>query len=158
MPSPATPVYGTSAAAAATAPDAPLSAAEYQFVSLVNDYRASVGLNTLVPDRRLSDIARERSRESMAAGGTLTHYDANGQLVIVRLLSANYVRYALAGENLAENNYPWDQSMAVAHAALLASPEHLYNVVHPAFTEIGIGIAGPTPQGRFYYTQVFLEP
>lgn len=136
--------------------DQPMSAPEYQFAATLNADRAAAGLPQLVLNRTLSDIARERSRESLTLGGRLTHYDAAGNLPMLQMMRSAGMTGRLAGENLAENNYPWPSSLQLAESELLASPEHRFNILHPVFNQLGVGIAGPNDWGHMYYAQIFL--
>jgi uncharacterized protein YkwD len=135
---------------------APMTAPEYQFLAELNAARVANGQPPLAANGVLSGLARERS-EQMLATGRFSHYDAAGNLIFAGLLNATAFPYAFAGENLAENNYTWGQSMEVATGQLMNSPTHRANILNPRFNEAGIGIAGPGPKGEFYYTQLFAE-
>jgi uncharacterized protein YkwD len=143
-----------SAAGAAGFP--PMTAPEYQFLAELNADRAANGLPPLAANGILSGLARQRS-EQMLASGSFSHYDGAGKLIFQGLLNGVGFPYAFAGENLAENNYPWGQSLDQANTALMNSPAHRSNILNPRFNEVGVGIAGPGAGGRFYYTQLFAQ-
>jgi uncharacterized protein YkwD len=149
-------LYGALAPRAGAAAYAPMSAPEYQFVAEVNADRAANGLPALIPDSVLAGLARQRSQQ-MLATGAFSHYDGAGNLIFAGLLNGVGFPYAFAGENLAENNYSWNQSMDVANTELMKSPTHRANILNTRFTEVGVGIAGPGPKGDFYYTQLFAQ-
>ena len=144
------------ASSAGAAAFSPMTAPEYQFLAELNAARVANGQPALVANGVLSGLARERS-DQMLATGRFSHYDPSGNLVFAGLLNAVGFPYAFAGENLAENNYAWGQSMEVASGQLMNSPTHRDNILNPRFNEAGIGIAGPGPKGEFYYTQLFAE-
>ena len=98
----------------------------------------------------------QRSQQ-MLANGSFSHYDGAGNLIFAGLLNGVGFPYAFAGENLAENNYPWGQSLDQANAALMNSPTHRANILNTRFNQVGVGIAGPDGNGRFYYTQLFAQ-
>ena len=104
----------------------------------------------------LSGLARERSQQILSTG-QFTHYDAAGKLIFAGLLNAVGFPYAFAGENLAENNYAWGQSLDQANVELMNSAPHRANILNSRYNEAGVGIAGPGPHGEFYYTQLFAQ-
>jgi uncharacterized protein YkwD len=114
------------------------SSAESQFVSLVNNLRASVGLPTLAHVGVLQSYSRSWSQH-MAETGTFEHsnlYDIPGP-------------WQSVAENIAAST-----SVQSAFNALVASSGHYANMVNPTFTEIGSGVwtdAG----GKLWVTHVF---
>ncbi len=128
----------------------PDPAAEEEMLTLVNQERTKVGLAPLTLDPRLVPIARQHSEEmfrlryfghdSPVTGSPFDRLDAAG------------IRYSRAGENLA-----YAQSVAVAHAGLMASPGHRENILRPEFTRIGIGVMSAGPYGKMF-TQMFITP
>ena len=136
---------------------APMSPPEYQFLAMVNADRAANGLATLAADTTLSGLAHQRS-QGMVASGAFSHYDASGKLIFAGMLNSAGFSYALAGENIAENNYPsLGQSLSVANTEFMNSPTHRANILNSNFNEVGIGIAGPDGSGRFYITELFAQ-
>jgi uncharacterized protein YkwD len=149
-------VFGSLASTAGAAAFAPMSAPEYQFLAELNADRAANGVPPLEANNVLAGLARERSQQ-MLTTGQFTHYDAGGNLIFAGLLNSVGFPYAFAGENLAENNYSWSQSLDFANNQLMNSPTHRANILNTRFTEAGVGIAGPGPKGQFYYTQLFAQ-
>lgn len=133
-----------------------MSAPEYQFIAVLNADRVAHGVAPVAVNGVLAGLARERSQELLSSG-IFSHYDASGHLVFAGMLNAISFPYAFAGENLTENNWGWSQSMGVANYDLMHSPEHRANILNPRFNEAGVGIAGPGPQGQYYYTQIFAQ-
>jgi uncharacterized protein YkwD len=129
---------------------------EYQFIAEVNTDRAASGLPALAVNGELSLLARQRSQQ-MLSTGVFSHYDASGNLVFAGLLNTAGFPYSFAGENLAENNYPWAQSLDIANTELMNSPSHRANILNSRYNEIGVGIAGPGSNGQYYYTQLFAQ-
>jgi uncharacterized protein YkwD len=72
----------------------------------------------------------------------------------VRLSKAG-IQWVSMGENIA-----MDQSVAQAEAALMNEPKfrenHRANILNPAFTNVGVGIARG-PDGTLYITQDFVQ-
>jgi uncharacterized protein YkwD len=73
------------------------------------------------------------------------------------MMDARGIRYRLAGENLARNNYPADQSPEAAHDGFMQSPSHAENEMDPSFRQVGIGLAAGA-DGTFVFTELFLQP
>jgi uncharacterized protein YkwD len=149
-------LYGALAGSAGAAAYAPMSAPEYQFLAELNADRAANGQPPVAANGVLSGLARQRSQQ-MLASGQFSHYDAAGKLIFAGMLNGVGFPYAFAGENLAENNYSWGQSMGVANTELMNSPAHRANILNTRFNEAGVGIAGPGPKGEYYYTQLFAQ-
>lgn len=149
-------LFGAMAPAAGAAAYPAMTPAEYQFLAELNSDRAVNGLPALAANGVLSGLARQRAQQNLAAG-SINHYDASGNLIFAGMLNAVGFPFAFAGENLAENNYPWAQSLDQANAALMNSPTHRDNILNSRYNEAGVGIAGPGSQGQFYYTQLFAQ-
>lgn len=114
------------------------SSAESQFVSLINNLRASVGLPALAPAGDLRSYARSWSQH-MAETGAFEHsnlYDIPGP-------------WQSVAENIAVGT-----SVQSAFNALVASSGHYANMVNPTFTEIGSGVWADAG-GKLWVTHVF---
>jgi len=120
-----------------------------------NQERANAGLSPFVLDGVLTQVARQRAQD-MASKGYFSHTSPTGQTAFT-ILNATGYPYALAGENLARNNYPDGQSVGVAMSAFMASSSHRVNVLEPKFTRIGIGMAMGA-DGLKYFAVVFAQP
>jgi len=128
-----------------------------QFFNDMNTDRKLAGLPALALNDQLSSLAATRAQGLVAKGGIISHYDANGNLVLRAIMDDNHIPFITAGENLAENNYQQAQTVNVANTGLMNSPSHRANILNTGYTQVGIGLAGPDSSGRFYYVQLFLQ-
>jgi uncharacterized protein YkwD len=126
---------------------------EADLIGRLNAERANAGLPALAVDADLVTIARVRSSD-MAARNYFSHTSPEGQTAFT-LLDQWGITYSWAGENLARNNYPLDQTVAVAVHDLMASPPHRANMLNPNYTRVGVGYA-EDGSGMRYYTIVFV--
>ncbi len=113
---------------------------EASFVAKINDLRVSKGLPILVVNDNL--VAKARSwAAGMAAAGRIWHSTLSDGI------TADWQKL---GENVGMGG-----SVDGLHAAFVASPHHYENLVDPAFTTVGIGIAmnGST----IYVAEEFME-
>ena len=150
-------IFGASAASAGAAAFAVTpTAPEYQFIAELNADRAANGLPALAINGVLGGIARQRSQQ-MLSTGVFSHYAPDGSLYFAGMLNEAAFPYAFAGENLAENNFGWSQSLNEANTQLMNSPTHRANILNSRYNEVGVGIAGPSSDGKFYYTQEFAQ-
>ncbi|HUZ77865.1 MAG TPA: CAP domain-containing protein [Chloroflexota bacterium] len=139
------------------AAQSPLEAMALQFFEDLNTDRKLDGLSPLALNSQLSSLAESRAEGLLKAGGPLTHYDASGRLVLKEIMDDNRIPYRTAGENLAENNYELSETIEVANTGLMNSPPHRANILNPGYQQVGIGLAGPSASGQFYYVQIFLQ-
>jgi uncharacterized protein YkwD len=131
-------------------------ALEMAVFSLVNADRAAGGLAPLTIDPALVAVARWRS-DDMAVQDYFSH-DIGGVAgdTVFRVLREQSVTYRTAGENLARTYATPDQSPTLIEAALMDSPTHHANIMYPAYTHLGVGVA-IAPDGRTLYTQLFRQ-
>ena len=106
---------------------------EQRMLNLVNQERAAAGLDPLVADPELTEVARQHSTD-MFARGYFAHETPEGLTPFDRMRAAN-VRFLAAGENLA-----LAPTLPVAHTGLMNSPGHRENILRPQFGRVGIGI------------------
>lgn len=118
----------------------------------INAIRAKHGLPPLQPDKQLVDVARARSRD-MATKNYFSHSPPDG-CNFVCIMDNTGVAHAWAGENIAWNNWEWDQSSKRAVYMWENSPPHLQNILNCHYTRMGTGVA-KTPDGRVFYTMIF---
>ncbi|MEA3215784.1 MAG: hypothetical protein QOJ19_1940 [Acidimicrobiia bacterium] len=128
--SPAT--LGTAGAAGQT------TAAEDQFVDLVNIERARLGLPALQFDGSLLHAARSQANV-IASTGSLSHQS----------LSPLLGPFRVAGENVG-----YGPSIGVVNDALVHSPGHYANMVNPSFRYMATAVV-TTPDGRYWVSQVY---
>jgi hypothetical protein len=125
-------VAGTSTAPAEASPGA--------FVAAINGTRASRGLAPLQVSGELSAKAQSWAQH-MASVGQISH---SGDLSSG--VSANWTKL---GENVGVGG-----TVSALHAAFVASPSHLRNIVDPAYTHIGVGVVHAG--GVMYTAHVFM--
>jgi uncharacterized protein YkwD len=123
---------GTAGAAGQT------TAAEDQFVDLVNIERARLGLAALQFDGSLLHAARSQANV-IASTGSLSHQS----------LSPLLGPFRVAGENVG-----YGPSIGVVNDALVHSPGHYANMVNPSFRYMATAVA-TTPDGRYWVSQVY---
>jgi uncharacterized protein YkwD len=126
---------------------------EADLTSRLNAERAAAGLSALAIDTDLVAVARIRSQD-MASRGYFSHTSPEGQTAF-SLLDQRGIPYSWAGENLARNNYPLAETVAVAIHDLMASPSHRDNILNPNYTRVGVGYAEDS-SGMRYFTMVFV--
>jgi uncharacterized protein YkwD len=134
---------------------------EVQMFQLLNNDRtapaqaAEAGSNArpLKWDPELAALARAHSQE-LVDSGSLHHTGADGSQPSVRLSKAGF-RWASMAENIT-----MDRSVTQAEAAFMNEPKfrenHRANILNPAFTIVGVGIAR-RPDGTLYITQEFVQ-
>jgi uncharacterized protein YkwD len=140
---------------AAEAADAPrITAATVSTVlELTNAERARAGLAPLRENPRLAYAAQLQS-DQMGSISRLDHVlqKAPYPRPADRLAAARY-----AWQAYAENVAMGQRSAAEVVSAWMSSPSHRANILNPAYTELGVGVA-TDEAGRPYYAQVFGRP
>jgi uncharacterized protein YkwD len=129
---------------------------EQTLFDATNARRASQGLPPLRANGYLVGVARIRSQD-MATNNYFAHTSPVTGDTAFSLMEAYGVPYGWAGENLAMNNYPAAEAVAVADQALWDSPPHRENILNPHYTEMGIGLR-VSASGMYYFTVVFTGP
>lgn len=99
----------------------------------VNEERQKVGLNPLVSDTLIRNVARAHSRD-MLANGYFSHTSQNGEVLLDRLVNAK-VSFSTAAENIATA-----PTAELVHLGLMNSEKHKKNILDPSFTRVGIGV------------------
>jgi uncharacterized protein YkwD len=124
---------------------------EQEMLALTNQHRIQKGLQVLVLDDTLSQIAHEQS-VGMLLQGFISHVQPSGNLK-ARMTRAGYP-YEVARENVA-----MAPSLERAQYALIESPVHEGNILAGDVTRLGIGIARCPQTGRqLYITEIFAAP
>jgi uncharacterized protein YkwD len=123
-----------------------------QMVESVNQVRAEHGICPLAEDGSLDELAFERSAD-MAARGYFSHTTPEG-LDVFAMMDQRGIGYYTAGENLAWNTHGDANAGPAALQSLLNSPPHRANLLNPAFSQIGVGVA--RDGGKVYFTLVFV--
>ena len=118
----------------------------------LNQARATVGLNAVRLNSRLSDAAAVQVAFN-AENLDLSHQDANGDLADVRVEAQGY-QWMNVGENLLAN---WSLDGHEVFDLWRNSPNHNANMMNPAFTEVGLAYT-VTPLGQVYHAMVLARP
>ncbi len=141
------PVMAPSTAQAVVA----LDVEEAAFCTLVNNYRASVGLAPLLVSERLTNASEWMSTD-MAAKNYFSHTDSLGRDPFQRMTAYGYSYSTYKGENIAAGN-------ATASATFTQwknSSGHNANMLNASYKVIGIGKAyGATSTYKNYWTTDF---
>ena len=114
---------------------------EREFVSLINDLRATQGLSALAVHDELVGKARRWSA-TMAAEGDIWHSDLRDGITVA---------WRRLGENVGMGG-----SVRSLHDAFVASPHHYENLVDPGFNYVGLGVV-VDPDGTIFVSQEFME-
>ncbi len=118
----------------------------------INEIRQERGLNQLRDNGRLAQVARNYSQK-MARKNFFSHTSPDGDTPAQRVRSAG-IFYLVMGENLFKStNVPKPVPLAVE--GWMDSPGHRENILHPEYTQTGVGI---WREGNTYYiTQLFMR-
>jgi uncharacterized protein YkwD len=130
-----------------------LFSVEQAMLDLTNADRAANGVDPLEFDPETLTIARERAASQLGTP-SLTHYDADGNLVFVHLLADAQIGYAMAGENLARVSAEDASVTTRVEQALMKSPTHRRNILERTFTRVAIGSA-TDGQGQLTIAEVY---
>jgi uncharacterized protein YkwD len=120
---------------------------ELKLVTLINNHRQSVGLNTLEVINHISHKSEEHNIY-MIDNNVVNHdYFQQRSNNLVQVLGAERV-----GENIAYNY----QTAESAMSAWLNSPSHKANI-EGDYTHLGMSVTVNTETGRKYYTNMFIK-
>lgn len=126
-----------------------VSVKEQQMIDLVNEARRENGLEPLIIDPDLIELAGMKSQD-MIDNNYFSHNSPTYGSPF-DMLKNNGVSYLSAGENIAGN-----YSVEEAHEALMNSTGHRKNILNPQYTHIGIGIQEGGKYGNMF-TQLFIK-
>ena len=115
----------------------------------VNRERASHGLQPLIFDTRLSQVASAHAAD-MASRQYFSHESKDGATPFDRMKSAG-VPYRYAGENIA-----FASDERTADAMLFASAPHRGNTLSSSYRRVGIGVA-QDEQGNLLFVEDFSD-
>lgn len=125
--------------------------------------RIAPDLPPLAGEAVLDAIARERSA-AMAAGAPFDHQDAEGGYPAIEKMRTRYNRFGAMGENIAMDYEPSRGDFDPRYFASrmvdgwFRSEGHRDNIVSPAFTRCGTGVARSPGRTTVYATQVYWGP
>lgn len=125
------------------------SAYQKQVLDLVNAERAKVGLNALVLDSSLSNVATMKSQDMIDKNYFSHTSPTYGSPFDV--MKKFGISYKTAGENIA---YGQKSPKEVVNA-WMNSKGHRENILNSSFTHLGVGVA-KNSNGTIYWTQMFI--
>ena len=125
-----------------------LSAQEAEVVRLVNIEREKAGLKPFTISNKLSDVAREKSKD-MAVNNYFSHTSPTYGSPF-DMMKQFGISYRTAGENIAKGYL----SAASVVNGWMNSPGHRANILNANFGTIGVG-AYSTSNNTTYWTQMF---
>lgn len=132
-----------------------LERAVYQFT---NEVRQRNGLSTLTWETSLRDLARAHSAD-MLLRNYFSHVSPEGRSPHQRILAGYRFPLSMTGENIwmSAGRQAGDtrQLARIIVASWMSSPGHRKNLLHPDFTDIGVGVA--TDGRTIQVTQVFVR-
>ena len=133
------------------------STSESKLVTLINQARASAGLPAVQVSSALTDVARWRSKD-MWDRDYFSHAIPNppGGNAFDEI-NRRGICYTAAGENIAINNYPDDQTTTVAFNGWMKSDGHRAIILSSAYNRIGVGAFKGTGSDypNHLYTAIF---
>jgi uncharacterized protein YkwD len=125
----------------------------------INEFRRSKKLDAVVRDPRLDQTAQAFA-EYMATTGKYGHF-ADGRSSTDRA-TANGYEYCLLEENIAmefkSNGYATGPLAQKFAKGWQNSPPHRQNILNPAVTQTGIGLAQSSETGAYFAVQMFGRP
>jgi len=136
-------------------PTASMSVFALALFNTINIERTKRGVPALTLHDCVVYVARLRS-EDMASLNYFSHTSPSGETAF-SFLDQYDVPHGWAGENLARNNYPDDESVEVAIRALMESDGHRANILSANYTQVGVGVANDGARMK-YFTIIFIGP
>ncbi|WP_052731248.1 CAP domain-containing protein [Spirosoma radiotolerans] len=115
-----------------------------------NQQRVRKGLPALTQDAKLMQAAQQYA-ELMAAKDQMSH-TLNGLTLVDKAKRVGY-SFRQLSENIALNTRLDGRFVVIDQ--WMESKGHRKNILTSGITDIGIGIAGPSKQNRYYYCQLF---
>lgn len=163
---------GATRASSPAPPSATVAAASFdpaalaaQMLDLINRDRAAAGLAAAAWDETAAGVAAAHAAD-MAARDYFSHWNPDG-------LGPDHRYSAAGGQHAAmENLYvyvsafadgrgapiaDWPAVIEAAQASLMASPGHQANILNPAHTHVGLGMAYDPDAGRLWLAQEFVN-
>jgi uncharacterized protein YkwD len=123
-----------------------------------NEVRQRNGLPTLTWENSLRDVARAHSAD-MLIRNYFSHENPDGRTPTDRIRAGCRLNMTMTGENIWMSNgrQSGDTRQLARHIVdnWMSSPGHRSNLLHPGFTDIGVGVA--TNGRQVQVTQVFIR-
>jgi uncharacterized protein YkwD len=133
------------------------TAGEQYLLSLLNQHRAAAGAAPLTLSSTLSTASRSHSCD-MFTHQNMSHYGSDGSSPFQRI-AATGITYSTAGENIGmANGYGLDGGINAIDNGMMAEPAtygtHHWNIVNPAYKQIGLGVV--YQNGQVWLTEDFV--
>ena len=151
-PEPADPVQAP--VVATSCPPAAVEGAAVALFHAVNGERTQHGLPALAADGCVTYLAGLRAAD-MASRDYFSHTTPENETAFT-LLGRYGVAYGAAAENLVRNNYPDEETVAVAVLGLMESARHRASILNGSYTHVGVATAADDA-GMKYYVMIFIE-
>ncbi len=119
---------------------------EQRVFQFTNEARRKNGLSPLEPDKTLATLAREKS-DDMIKNHYFSHPDSSGKTIRDRYAEVRPTVGGMVavGENISsQGKNAFDDTTTAARRIVdgfMVSPGHRQNILQPAYTHLGIGIA-----------------
>lgn len=129
-----------------------LTVEEKQILTLINERRSQHGLQPLVQDNKLTQIAREKAYDM----GYYNYFDHTSPTLGTAndMLNKNFIFfYKKGGENLAKGERRINTELIVQ--AWFESKDHYDNIIDPQYKKTGVGIYKDSDK-TVYYVQLFI--
>lgn len=130
----------------------PMSSWESAIFDSINHERLQRGVVAL-RDHACGRLVAEVRAVDMATLSYFSHQGPDGATAS-SLLRAQ-LEYSVAGENLARNNYPFDQSVDVAIESLMESKLHRIVILDRSYSHLGVALS-EDEAGMKYYVMIFI--
>jgi uncharacterized protein YkwD len=134
-------------------PVAAAASVEREAFDLINKLRTDAGLEALMWNEQLSNLARVHSQD-MAEQKFFSHRGSDGSMVDDRADKLGVANWSAIGENIAFLR-GYDEAARSAVERWMESPAHKKNLLDKRWKETGMGVA-ILPDGTYYFTQVFI--
>jgi len=126
-----------------------LTSEEKEMVQLVNQERASRGLQPLQVDMNIVKTARVKAQD-MVNNGYFSHTSPTYGSPF-QMMDTFGINYRAAAENIAQN-----RSVSAAHASFMGSSGHKANILNATYTHVGIAVVDGGPHGKTF-VQMFVK-
>jgi uncharacterized protein YkwD len=136
-------------------PEVRMAKLEMSVFAEINQQRRNNGLRDLIWREDIARVARFHS-SNMGGREFFSHDDPVEGDLKQRLIRMGVNGWALCGENILKESGYYDPSKQ-AVAGWMTSPHHRENILNPAFTHTGIGVAFGHDH-FLYFTQDFILP
>lgn len=123
---------------------------EDKVLELVNRERANRGLQLLKGNSELKRVARKKCQDMINKNYFAHESPTYGSPF--KMMESEGIRFTAAGENIAMGQPTAEQVMS----AWMNSPGHRNNILSPAYTDLGVGVA-KDKNGNLYWTQLFIK-